>query len=611
MTARRIALVALTENGAALSRRLKPLLPGAEIHGLNGRVAAADHRFDRAAEHLALLFQAGVAIVGVCAAGILVRALAPHLGDKRSEPPVLALAEDGSVAVPLLGGHHGANDLAQKIAAALGGTAAITTAGELRFGLALDEPPAGWRIATPARIKPVTAALLAGAPVALRLEVGRADWLTRSGIDFDDRGDPGLRITDRIGPWGDALVYHPPVLALGIGCERGCDAEELNALVRDTLTRHGLADGAIALVASIDIKMDEPALHELGQTLGVPVRFFDAATLEAEAPRLATPSDLVFRETGCHGVAEGAALAAAGRAAVLVVAKTKSRCATCAVARAPADIDPGTAGRARGRLMVVGIGPGDAAWRTPEVSAALAAAEDVVGYGLYLDLIGDAIAGKPRHATGLGAEEARVRHALELAASGRRVALVSSGDAGIYALATLVFELIDHENRAAWNRVDIAVMPGVSAVQAAAARAGAPLGHDFCAISLSDLLTPWPEIARRVEAAAAGDFVVALYNPASLRRRHQFDEALAILRRARSEATPVVLARNLGRAGEKVEILPLSRLTVDMVDMLTLVVVGSSRTRLVERGGRRWVYTPRGYAAKAGAEQPGKVAPWP
>jgi cobalt-precorrin 5A hydrolase/precorrin-3B C17-methyltransferase len=603
----KVALIALTAEGAALAARLKPALTGAEIHGLAGRVGAADRYFERTIDHLAALFRDGRGIVGICAAGILIRALASHLRDKLTEPPVLAVAEDASTVVPLLGGHRGANDLAERIARVLGTQAAITTAGELRFGLALDTPPPGWRIATRDGIKSVAAALLAGEPVALRIEAGDGAWLRESSIAFADRAEIAILVTDRAGPWDATLIYHPPTLALGVGCERGTDGAELAALARETLAHHGLAEGAVALVASLDLKTDERAVHDLAAALGVPARFFDAATLEAQTPRLANPSDLVFRETGCHGVAEGAALAAVGAAGALIGPKTKSPRATCAVARAPRDIAAAAVGRARGRLSVVGIGPGDPAWRTPEVSTALEEADDIVGYGLYLDLIADAIAGKPRHATDLGEEEARVKRALDLSAEGRRVCLVSSGDAGIYALATLVFELMERIDRADWNRVDIAVLPGVSAVQAAAARAGAPLGHDFCAISLSDLLTPWPAIRGRLEAAATGDFVVAIYNPASLKRRRRFEDALAILRPARPPETPVVLARNLGRAGEAVEILPLSRLTVDRVDMLTLVVIGSSRTRAIERGGRRWVYTPRGYGDKS--EPAGRAAP--
>ncbi|HEX6841413.1 MAG TPA: precorrin-3B C(17)-methyltransferase [Stellaceae bacterium] len=571
--------------------------------------------FDRATSHIARLFAAGTPIIGLCAAGILIRAVAPLLDDKRREPPVVAVAEDGSSVVPLIGGHHGANALARAIAQGIGGHASITTAGELRLGFALDEPPPGWRVANPERAKAVAAALLADEPVALQVEAGNAEWLTASGLRFAAEAAHMIRITDRAAPtlplrgslppphaglgWGggDALVLHPPVLALGIGCERGCSTGEIAALVDATLAEHGLAAGAVAALVSLDIKMDEPALHELAARLGVPARFFGAAELLAETPRLATPSDTVFRETGCYGVAEGAALAAVGRAGALIVPKRKSARATCAVARAAAPLDATRIGRAQGRLAVIGIGPGDAAWRTAEADAALAGAEDIVGYGLYLDLLGAAIAGKARHESGLGAEAERARRALDLAAAGRRVALVSSGDAGIYGLAALVLELIDREARPEWRRIALEIVPGVSALQAAAARLGAPLGHDFCAISLSDLLTPWPVIERRLVAAAEGDFVVALYNPRSERRQAQLPAAREILLAHRAPETPVALARNLGRAGESIRIATLGALDPDDVDMLTLVLVGSSATRLVPGDPPR-LYTPRGYAAK-------------
>jgi cobalt-precorrin 5A hydrolase/precorrin-3B C17-methyltransferase len=312
----------------------------------------------------------------------------------------------------------------------------------------------------------------------------------------------------------------------------------------------------------------------------VPARFFSAAELEAEAPRLVTPSTEVFAATGCHGVAEGAALAATGPEGVLVVAKTKSARATCALARAPASLSAERIGRPQGRLAIVGLGPGSAGWRTPETTALLEGAEDWVGYGGYLELLD----GRPghhvvRHAFALGEEEARARRALDLAAQGRRVALISSGDPGIYAMAALVFELLDRESDPAWHRIAVVVSPGVSALQAAAARAGAALGHDFCAISLSDLLTPWAVIERRLEAAATGDFVTVLYNPASGRRRHGLVRALEILGAGRPPLTPVVHARNLGRTGETVTIAPLADLDPGAVDMLSVLIIGSSRTR--------------------------------
>jgi len=603
------ALVALGPGGLELARRLAAVLPGARVHGLAGRADGADEAFTETAPHLRRLFAEGVPIVGLCAAGILVRALAPVLGDKRAEPPVVAVAEDGSAAVPLLGGHAGANALARAVAAATGGVAAVTTAGDVRLGLALDEPPTGWRVANPDAAKGVAAALLADHPVALRVEAGDAGWLTASAAPFAEEGEISVLVTDRaVARPGRDLVLHPPVLALGVGCERGVDDSELIGLVDDTLAAAGLAAGAVACVASLDLKMDEAAVHAVAERLGVPARFFTAAKLEAEAPRLANPSQAVFDAVGVHGVAEGAALAAAGPDAALVVGKTASRRATCAVARTPGAIEAAAVGRAQGRLAVVGIGPGGPEWRTPEATRALVEAGDVVGYGLYLDLLGDLISGAARHETPLSQEEGRVRKALDLAAEGRFVALVSSGDAGIYALAALVFELLDAEDRPEWNRIALSVVPGVSALQAAAARIGAPFGHDFCAVSLSDLLTPWPEIERRLGAAAVGDFIVALYNPVSARRRHQLADARDILATRRPPETPVVLARNLGRDGETVDVIRLDELEPERADMLTVILVGNSRTRAIERGGKGWVYTPRGYALKPPSRREGKAS---
>ncbi|GAB4364669.1 MAG: precorrin-3B C(17)-methyltransferase [Kiloniellaceae bacterium] len=592
------AFIVLTPGGADLATRLKAVCPQALVHGKRGRVDNADVCFDDFAATLQAAFLAGRPIVGFCAAGTLIRALAPLVTDKQVEPPVVAVAEDGGAVVPLLGGHHGANDLAKALAGVLGIEAAVTTAGDRRFAVALDAPPAGWRLGNPGDYKAFTAALLGGKPVRLQ---GEAPWLSDSGLPFADDAALMIEVTEKVGtPSAERLVYHPARLCLGVGCERNADPAELESLVRDTLATAGLSPLAVAGVFSIDVKADEAAVLALAESLGVPARFFDAASLEQETPRLANPSDLVFREVGCHGVAEGAALAAAGPQAALIVAKVKSQRATCAVALTPAVLDAKTVGRGRGTLSVIGTGPGDPVWRTPEVEAAVLRATDLVGYGLYLDLLGPLAAGKARHGYELGEEEKRVRVALDLAAEGRDVALVCSGDPGIYAMATLVFELLERGGREDWSRVGVKVMPGVSALQAAAARVGAPIGHDFCTISLSDLLTPWEAIERRLKAAAEGDFVIAFYNPVSKRRTRQLAAAVEILKGHRPAETPVVLARNLGREGETLTVVDLAELTPEMVDMLTVVLVGSSETRRVARSdGGAWVYTPRGYAGKA------------
>ena len=594
------AIVVLTEGGMATARRIAEALPEARIHGPAGKVAAPGIAMDDVAPTLRRLFTEGTPIVGICAAGILIRTLAPLLDDKTAEPPVLAVAEDGAAVVPLLGGHRGANDLAGRLAAALGGMAAITTAGDRRFGVALDAPPAGWRLANPQDYKGFAAALLGGATVRLD---GAAAWLAEARLPWGDDARLTVLATDAVASGGpDRLVYHPMTLAVGVGCERNTAPKTLIALVRSALAEAGLAEGAVAGVFSLDLKADEAAVHAVAAALDVPARFFPADRLEAETPRLANPSDVVFREVGCHGVAEGAALAAAGPHADLVLPKRKGAGVTCAIARAPEPIDTTRLGRPRGHLAIVGTGPGGAAWRTPETEALVAAADSLVGYGPYLDLLGPLAHGKTRRAYALGEEEDRVRTALDLAAEGQRVALVSSGDPGIYAMASLAFELIDREHRPDWRRVEIAASPGVSAMQLAAARTGAPLGHDFCAISLSDLLTPWDTIDHRLRAASEGDFVIALYNPASQRRREQLPRAREILLAHRPADTPVILARDLGRDGETVQVTDLGSLAVDLVDMQTVVIVGARSTRRFDdaSGGPR-VYTPRGYSRETAA----------
>ncbi|MBO6783085.1 MAG: precorrin-3B C(17)-methyltransferase [Alphaproteobacteria bacterium] len=591
-----IAVVALTRDGGILAQRLAAVLDDARVHGLSGRVGDADETFTDAAGHLRALFRGGETIVGVCATGILIRALAPALSDKADEPAVVAVAPDGSSIVPLLGGHRGANALARGIADALGGHPAVTTASDTALGVALDDPPPGWHIANPQTVKPLVAEALAGRNPALVIEAGEPDWLAALPLDRD--GEWMVRVSDRkITPNPRELVLNPPTLAVGVGCERGCSADELVGLVRDTLDEAGLAPESVAGIFSIDVKADEPAVHAVAEDLGVSARFMSADSLEAETPRLANPSEIVFREVGAHGVAEAAALAAAGPRSNLVVPKRKSARATCAVARGPR-VEAAKTGTPRGSLTVIGTGPGDPDYRIPATDGALARATDVVGYGPYLDLLEPLPREKTRHDFDLGAEEDRCRRALDLAAQGKSVVLVSSGDPGVFAMATLVFELLDREARPEWQRIAVAVEPGVSAMQLAAARAGAPLGHDFCAISLSDLLTTRQTVIARLKAAAQADFVVALYNPASRTRRGLLETARDLLLQHRPADTPVVVARNLARAGESVEVVSLADLRLERIDMLTMVIVGNSQSRVLAHGGHIRTYTPRGYAAK-------------
>ncbi|CAA0099162.1 Precorrin-3B C(17)-methyltransferase [BD1-7 clade bacterium] len=255
------------------------------------------------------------------------------------------------------------------------------------------------------------------------------------------------------------------------------------------------------------------------------------------------------------------------------------------------------------QLFVIGAGPGDSDLVTPKARNAIEACSDLVAYGLYLDLLGDVCNDKAHHDLPLGEEIGRAKLALDLAASGKTTALISSGDIGIYAMATLVFELLDQQlqgkaDNPAWLDVEIEVIPGISAMQAGAARVGAMLGHDFCTVSLSDLLTPWETIEKRIHSAGSGDFVVSFYNPKSRKRDWQINTARDILLQYRPASTPVLIGRQLTREDESIRIIRLDQLHADDIDMFTMVSVGNSESRHIVNGSREWVYTPRGYRKK-------------
>ena len=599
MPDRKPAIIVLSASGLELARKIASTVD-ADIHGHAMRCPEADVSFVKARPHIAELFAAGRPIIGICAAGILIRSIAPYLQHKSRDAAVLAVSETGAHVVPLIGGHHGAITLGAQVTRALAATLAVTTAGNLQWNASLDEPPVGWKLANYASAGRVMPQLLAGDGAFLDGECAAElqDWLADV-----PRGDAVTLTATRkaVIPTENQLVYCPQDMVLGLGCARGCSVDEVMDLVMSGLSAANINAATISCAVSVDIKADEPAMHAVAAILGVPFRVFDAATLDAETPRLANPSDLVFAEIGAHGVCEAASLAATGPAGKLVIEKRKSANATMALAQMPTLGDGMMPGRKPGRVMLIGIGPGQAAWRTPEASRLIQSADELVGYGLYIDILGPMAAHLPRRDFALGEEEDRCRYALETAATGRDIAIISSGDAGIYAMGALVFELLDRDLASggvsdAARRVEVVSAPGISALQAAAARSGALLGHDFCAISLSDLLTPWEAIERRIHGAGAGDFVVAFYNPVSKRRRTQLASARDILLTYRSGTTPVLLASNLGRPEEKLLFRTLATLDIDEVDMLTVVMVGASTSRQITHGRGVSIYTPRGYA---------------
>ncbi len=596
MTASNPAVFYFTDGGAATAKII--------ARELGGTVYRQNPPQDLSAI-IVKMFEQGHPIVGVCAAGILIRILAPFLGDKHKQPPVIAVSSDGEHVVPLLGGHHGANILAEQIARKLGGIAALTTGSTARFSCALDEVPDGYVLANSEQAKPAMAAILNGQHIVLK---GKADWLKEAGYEISPLGTVKIAVSEKL-PAHDTLTFHPQTLVAGVGCERGVAADEVITLIKKTLSEHCLAPQSLAAIATIDLKADENALNEAAAYFKVPLRLFSSEELAKEASRLPNPSKVVLAEVGTPGVAEAAAI----KAGTLLVEKQKSARATCAIGRADAPLEVTNFGNGRGVLHIVGIGPGSIEQRTICAVAALEGANDWVGYGFYLNLIADLKGGQTQHRFELGQEEKRVRHALELAGAGRNVALVCSGDAQIYAMAALVFELLAARGARAVSdrarRVEVISHPGISAMQMASARAGALLGHDFCAISLSDLLTPRADIEKRLLAAAKGDFVVAFYNPRSQRRTDLLDKAKQVFLAYRLPQTPVIIASSLGRTGENVRVVKLADFDPAQIDMMSIVLFGSSQSEAFMRGdGNTVAFTPRGYASKRGQEQSPGVA---
>lgn len=538
-----------------------------------------------AARGLVAAWQECDLIVSHLALGATTRLIAPLLDNKRTDPGVVVVDEGGHFAIPLVGGHvGGANQLARRVGEAIGATAVVSTATDSLGIPALDQ--LGW--AYEGDVAAVTGAILDGRPVVLE---SRHPWPLPPLPDnvAASIADPAARIlvTDQlVDPAAGELptvVLHPQSLVVGMGCNKGTDVDALRALLDSTLAREKLAVGSVAQLVSADVKAGELGLIRLARQLGVPYRTFAPEVLDAQpAPH---PSPVVRAEVGTASVAEASVLASD---AELVVDKQKTSEATCAVGRIPA----------RGRLHVVGLGPGSRDLLSPRAEKILRNANMVVGYGPYVHQIRDLVSPHADIlATKMGTEEQRTQAAIDAAREGLDVAFVCGGDPAIYAMASPTLEM-------GTDGVDVDIVPGVTAELAVSAILGAPLGHDHATISLSDLHTDWDVIVHRVRAAAQGDFVITLYNPRSRTRRHHLPDALAIIAEYRGPRTPIAAVAQADRARQDVQMSTLGEFEPDSVDMNTLVVVGSSTTRYVTSGGgRRLIVTPRDYHWMAGHEQ--------
>lgn len=518
-------------------------------------------------------------LVCFLATGAVVRLIAPLLGDKRTDPGVVCVDEGGRFAVSLVGGHGGgANELALEVGELLAAQPVVTTATD-----AVDMPGLD-TLGFPVEgdVAGVSRALLDGEPVALDAELA---WPLPPLRVSDEGGAYVVRVTDRaVEPAAREVVLRPPSLVVGVGASKGAPVDEVLGLVESAVRDAGLSLASLAELATVDAKSDEPGIVGAASRLGVPLVTYSAE--ELAAVQVPNPSDAPLAAVGTPSVAEAAALLGGGE---LLVPKRKSErtdgqpaMATCAVVRRVA----------RGRLAVVGLGPGARDLLTPRAKAELRRAAVLVGLDQYVDQIRDLLRpGTVVLESGLGAEEERARTAVAEARKGQAVALIGSGDAGVYAMASPALA-------EASDDIDVVGVPGVTAALAAAAILGAPLGHDHVSISLSDLHTPWEVIERRVRAAAEADIVVTFYNPRSRGRDWQLPKALAILAGHREPGTPVGVVRNASRPDGSSRLTTLAALDPATVDMMTVVTVGNTATRDI--AGR--MVTPRGYRWQASQE---------
>lgn len=583
-------------------KRLQPLcrrsgitlfVPG-DLENFSPDVVVYDEKLSH---HLEKIWSQYQGIIFVFATGAVVRLIAPLLEDKKSDPAVIVMDEAGENIISLCGGHQGGGEnLSRWLAQQLGGNAIITGASaSLNLpGIDVIGKPFGWRKGK-GNWTALSRAIAHQKPVAVIQEVGSTLWQNHLPenhcFQFETREtEAQVIITDRaveINPQLSQVLWHPRVLWVGIGCERGTPQNVIKEALETTFKEFGLSESAIAGLATIDIKADELGLVELATEQNYPLKTYTPE--ELNLVRVPNPSSVVAQEVGTASVAEAAALKVA-QASELVVSKqifkSDQGAVTIAVARSRNEY----IGKS-GQLYLIGTGPGDINQITPAARAAITEADVILGYGLYLDLIHSLQRpGQIIERYAITEEKKRAERAISLANWGLNVAMVSSGDAGIYGMAGLVFEELTTEN---WDGKTpaVEVFPGITAMQAAAAKIGAPLMHDFCAISLSDLLTPWNVIKKRLMAAAEGDFITSLYNPRSRSRTEHIKIAQQIFSKHRPPDTPVALVRSVSREDEQITLTTLQEMLDHPIDMLTVVIIGNSSTRQ----HHHWMITPRGY----------------
>ncbi|GFE70810.1 precorrin-3B C(17)-methyltransferase [Chroococcus sp. FPU101] len=552
-------------------------------------------------DHLAAIWPHYQALVFGVAVGAVVRLIAPLLGHKTEDPAIIVVAPEGQFVISLCSGHQGgADQLTRLIAQQLSATPIITSASTQLNLPSVDifGDRFGWRKGQ-GDWNGVSSAIARLEPVQVIQEAGSTLWQnnlpTEHPFYFDLSDDVSFKgriwISPTVRRFSETseiakVQWHPRVLWVGIGCIRGATMAQITAAVEQVLQRFHLAPKAIAGLSTIDLKADEIGLLEYAQSSQLPLKTYSAEVLKTVA--VPNPSDIVEKAVNTPSVAEAAALEAAKEygKAVLLVQKQITDAVTIAIAQSELEYIGRT-----GYIGLVGIGPGNLDQITPAASTAITSADVIIGYSLYTDLIQLLIhPSQIIESLPITQEVQRAQRAIQLAQWGLSVVVISSGDCGIYGMAGLVLEQLSL-NRWDGKTPQVEVFPGISALQATASRVGAPLMHDFCAISLSDLLTPLDIIEKRLEAAAKADFVTAIYNPRSKTRLQPLLTAHEIFLKYRDPLTPVAIVHSVYRQEEEIFLTTLEKMLESPIDMLTTILIGNSTTFIHEN----WMITPRGY----------------
>ncbi len=564
---------------------------------------------DSLAKHIEQIWSESKSIVFSLTIGAVVRLIAPLLQSKKNDPAIIVISPEFDSVISLVGGHQAQGDkLTELIAYQLNAQPIITSA-----SFALNLPPIdtfgdifGWRKGK-GDWTSVAADITRNQTTLVKQDAGLKWWQKRLPLShpfvFTEDSHSKCNSMIYIGTKQNITTnnlnfvsWHPQVLWVGIGCERNTSFSLIRSALIQVLSKYNLAEESIASIVTIDLKSDEVGILKLAEELNLPLQTYSAEELKNIA--VPNPSKIVKSEVGTPSVAEASAIKGASftdwenNTANLIVSKqiikeeTEKGAVTIAIAESSLEYNPH-----QGRLYLIGTGPGNLKYLTNYAQTALAEADVIIGYGLYIDLIKTLL--RPEQiieSYSITQEKQRAQRAIQLASWGLTVAVISSGDCGIYGMAGLVLEILAQQG---WNgkTPSVEVFSGITALQSLAAKIGSPLMHDFCAISLSDLLTPWDVIEKRIVAAASADFVTTIYNPRSKTRQEQIVKLQSIFLEYRHPNTPVAIARSIGREDEQITLTTLALMLDNSIDMLTTVMIGNSNTKQYQN----LLITPRGY----------------